>query len=168
MKWNATIGAKLLISSSAMLAPVLIMGLTSLTVSSGLSKELDNAVNSIARKQLLAGQISTAAADMNALERGIAFSTVLQQPDKAESFKQQFRSAESRVEQYLDTFKSLMKETDSKTELEDLKNEYASIKTAHEGLLQMLASQQMDQALKSFDEVLLPKLNQMSASAKKP
>src|SRR3954453_8660236 len=143
------------------------MGLTSLKVSSGLSKELDNAVNSIARKQLLAGQISTAAADMNALERGIAFSTVLQQPDKAESFKQQFRSAESRVEQYLDNFRSLMKETDSKTELEGLKNEYASIKTAHEGLLQMLASQQMDQALKSFDEVLLPKLNQMSASAKK-
>lgn len=85
-----------------MLALVLIMGLTSLKVSSRLSKELDNAVNSIARKQLLAGRISTAAADMNALERGIAFNTVLQQPDKADAFKHQLVAAEGRVEQYLE------------------------------------------------------------------
>jgi methyl-accepting chemotaxis protein len=167
VKWNATIGAKLLISSSAMLALVLIMGLTSLKVSSGLSKELDNAVNLIARKQLLAGQISTAAADMNALERGIAFNTVLQQPDKAEAFKQQFQTAEAKVEQYLNSFKALMTEGESKAELESLKSEYAGVKSAHQNLLQMLANQQMDQALKSFDETLLPKLNQMSASAKK-
>ena len=156
-----------------MLALVLIMGLTSLKVSSGLSKELDNAVNSIARKQLLAGQISTAAADMNALERGIAFNTVLQQPDKANAFKQQFHAAEGRVEQYLESFKSLVNSsermggTENKTELEALQNEYASIKTSHQSLLQMLDKQQMDQALKSFDETLLPKLNEMSASAKK-
>jgi methyl-accepting chemotaxis protein/methyl-accepting chemotaxis protein-1 (serine sensor receptor) len=150
-----------------MLALVLIMGLTSLKVSSGLSTELDNAVNSIARKQLLAGQISTSAAEMNALERGIALNTVLQMPEKAEVFKQQFHAAETRVEQYLANFKSLTKDTENKTELENVQNDYASIKTAHQNLLQMLTNQQMDLALKSFDETLLPKLIQMSASAKK-
>ena len=167
MRRKATIGTKLFISSGVMLALLLVMGLTSLKVSSGLSKELDNAVNSIARKQLLAGQISTAAADMNALERGIAFNTVLQQPDKASAFKQQFLATEGRVEQYLESFKSLMKDTDSKAELEAVQNQYASIKTANQGFLQMLEKQQMDQALKAFDETLLPKLNEMSASAKK-
>src|SRR4051794_18950546 len=150
-----------------MLALVLIMGLTSLKVSSGLSRELDNAVNSIARKQLLAGQISTAAADMNALERGIAFNTVLQQPEKAEAFKQQFRQTETRVELYLENFKSLMGATENKTDLENLQNDYAGIKSAHQSLLQMLANQQMDQALKTFDETLLPKLLQLGASAKR-
>ncbi len=164
---KATIGTKLFFSSSAMLALVLIMGLTSLKVSSGLSNELDNAVNSIARKQLLAGQISTTAADMNALERGIAFNTVLQQPEKADAFKHQFLAAEGRVEQYLERFKSLMNATESKAELEALQNQYASIKTSHQTLLQMLDKQQMDLALKSFDDTLLPKLIEMSASAKK-
>jgi methyl-accepting chemotaxis protein len=167
VKWKATIGTKLLISSSAMLVLVLIMGVTSLAVSDRLSKELDNAVNIIARKQLLAGEISTAAADMNALERGIAFSTVLQQPDKAEGFKQQFRATEDRVAQYFADFKVLRSETESGTELEALQSDYSEIKTAHLNLLQMLANQQMDLALKSFDGTLLPKLNQMSASAKK-
>src|SRR5882724_12997702 len=118
-----------------MLALVLIMGLTSLKVSSGLSRELDSAVNSIARKQLLAGQISTAAADMNALERGIAFNTVLQQPEKAEDFKRQYHAAEGRVEQYLESFKSLMNGTESKAELDTVQNEYAAIKSAHQNLL---------------------------------
>lgn len=150
-----------------MLGLVLVMGVTSLKVSNGLSKELDNAVNAIARKQLLAGQISTATSDMSALERGIAFSTVLQQPDKAESFKQQFRQAEDRVSQYLENFRALVNGSEGKAELEELQSQYAFVKTAHENLLQMLANQQMDQALKSFDETLLPKLNQMSAAAKK-
>src|SRR4051794_29934825 len=107
MRWNGTIGARLLTSSAAMAGLVLVLGITSLKVSSDLGQELDNAVHKIARKQLLAGQINAAASDMTAQERGVAFSTVLQQTDKAEGYKRAFRESQQRVEQALRDFRQL-------------------------------------------------------------
>jgi methyl-accepting chemotaxis protein/methyl-accepting chemotaxis protein-1 (serine sensor receptor) len=153
-------------SFGGMLAVVVVLGLSSLEVSSTVSRQLNEAVNVIAKKQLLAGQISTAAADLTAHERGVAFSTVLQQPDKANEFKKQFAGVQGKVDQYIADFAALMSGGDGAQELAAIRQEHEFLKKSHAELLAMLDRQQMDLALKSFDEVLLPHLNAMSAHAK--
>ncbi|MGH9627626.1 MAG: methyl-accepting chemotaxis protein [Bryobacteraceae bacterium] len=167
MRKQLTLGTKLMASFGALILLVLVVGITSLRVSSDLSSDLDNAVNVIAKMQLLAGQISTATSDMTALERGVAFSTVLQQPDKADAFKRQFQESELLVRKRLDEFSSLPGSAEIRNELEQLRREQESVRQAHDELVSLLANQQMDLALTEFDAKLLPKLNNMSARAKK-
>ncbi len=166
MAWNATIGTKLLLSTSGMLALVLLTGITSLKINSDLGRDLDQAINVTAKKELLAGQISTGASDMTALERGIAFSTVLQQPDKAAAFKSSYRDAEDRVRTALQSFRLLPNDDRSRLELDALQREFDFLQGAHADMLRLLSKQQMDLALAAFDETLLPHLNAMSTRAK--
>lgn len=167
MKWNGTIGARLLTSSAAMGGLVLVLGITSLKVSSDLGRELDNAVHKIARKQLLAGQINAAASDMTAQERAVAFSTVLQQADKADGYKRTFRESQQRVEEALRDFRQLAEIDGRSSELDGLASEYESLKRNHQAFVDMLGRQQMDLALKAFDDTVLPSLNRMSQAARR-
>ena len=79
---RAPIGTKLMVSFGGMALAIAVLALSSWQISAHLSGELDRAVNGLARKQFLAGQISTAVADITSLERGIAFATVLQGQEK--------------------------------------------------------------------------------------
>ena len=166
MKWNATIGVKLFSSFSAMLALVLILGVTSLKVNLDLGGELDNAVRVTAKKQMLAGQILATAAEMTAVERGVASAAMLQQNDKSVAFLKQYSEAEGRVRQELADFTAMPASEDTKAQLAALDSEQKALKAAQDGFVQMLARQQMDQALKTFDDTLLPKLAKMSELAK--
>src|SRR4051812_4685879 len=95
MKKKWTLIAKLRICFAAMIGLAFIVGGLALLYNTRLSRELQTAVDVVARKQLLAGQISTAASDMTAFERGIAFSAVLTQAGKMEALKGQFSQAAS-------------------------------------------------------------------------
>src|SRR5215469_5264132 len=97
MSWKATIGVKLVVSFGAMLALMLILGVASLEINMSLGAELDNAVQVTAKKQMLAGQILAGAAELNALERGVASSSMLQQTEKQGAFQQHYSGAEQRV-----------------------------------------------------------------------
>src|SRR3954466_11183011 len=97
MKKKWTLIAKLRICFAAMIGLAFIVGGLALLYNSRLSRELQTAVDVVARKQLLAGQISTAASDMTALERGIAFSAVLTQASKMETLKAQFSETAKRA-----------------------------------------------------------------------
>lgn len=166
MTKGSTLGFRLMASSSVMLLLVLALGGHSLWVCSDMGRELDKAVSSIARRQILGGQMSTAASDMIALERGVAFSTVLQESGKVVAFQQQFRQAEGRMEEHLIAFRSLLSAGEKEGELAAVEKEFRFLKNAHSDFIRMLESQQMDAALKSFDTVLLPHLNSMAAAAK--
>jgi CHASE3 domain sensor protein len=78
-----TIGQRLTIAFAALAVVTVISSVASLNMTRGLADRLDKAINVIGREQVLAGTLNTAAADMVASERGIAFSTVLQQFDKS-------------------------------------------------------------------------------------
>jgi methyl-accepting chemotaxis protein/methyl-accepting chemotaxis protein-1 (serine sensor receptor) len=161
-----TIKTKLMASCGGLLALAAVLGVSSLQVVSSVRRELDAAVNVIARKQMLAGQISTAAADMTACERGVAFSTVLQQPDKAADFKRRYAAVQEKVEEHIASFTALMSAGDSRQELEAIRSEHEFLKRGHAEMIAMLEREQMDAALKHFDETLLPHLNTLSTHAK--
>ncbi len=166
MKWKATIGVKLVVSFGAMLALVLILGVTSLKINMDLGAELDNAVRVTARKQMLAGQILATAAEMTAMERGVASSEMLQEKEKSKAFLVQYSDAEKRVAQLLADFMAMPLTEDTKPQLAALDTEQVALKTTQETFVTMLLKQQMDQALKVFDEALLPRLAKMSELAR--
>lgn len=166
MKWKATIGVKLYSSFGAMLALVLILGVTSLKINLDLGAELDSAVRVTAKKQMLAGQILAAAAEMTAVERGVASSEMLQQKDKSAAFLKQYATAEKRVREQLSEFAALSRSEETRAQLAALEAEQTALEKTQEGFVAMLQKQQMDQALKVFDETLLPKLAKMSELAK--
>lgn len=167
MKWKATIGVKLVVSFGAMLALVLILGVTSLKINMDLGAELDNAVRVTAKKQMLAGQILATTAEMTAFERGVASSEMLQQKDKSDAFLKLYAEAERRVRQELADFTALPGSVEeTRTQLAALDTEQNALTKIQEGFVAMLQKQQMDKAFKSFDEALLPKLAKMSELAR--
>jgi methyl-accepting chemotaxis protein len=149
-----------------MLALVLVLGVTSLKINLDLGAELDSAIRVTAKKQMLAGQILATAAEMTALERGVASSEMLQQSGKAKAFLAQYVGAEKRVRQELSDFMAMPSSDDTRTQLAALATEQSALKTTQDEFIKMLEKQQMDQALKTFDEVLLPKLAKMSDLAR--
>jgi methyl-accepting chemotaxis protein len=159
-------GTKLTISSACLLALMMVLGGFSLRFSSELASELERAVKIVARKQLLAGQISTATAEMRIAERGIAFSTVLQQSDKAAAFARQFDQADTAARSALREFSSLEGTAETKAALDQLYVVLGQIEGAHRNLLSMLSNQQIDLALKTFEESTLPKLMEMNRVSK--
>jgi methyl-accepting chemotaxis protein len=166
VKWKATIGVKLVVSFGAMLALVLILGVTSLKINLDLGAELDSAVRVTARKQMLAGQILATTAEMTALERGVASSEMLQQKDKSKAFLKQYGDAEKRTVQELADFTAMPSSEETRTQLAALDAEQNALKKTQESFVTMLQKQQMDRALKAFDDVLLPKLAKMSELAR--
>ncbi len=166
MKWKATIGVKLFTSFGAMLALVLILGVTSLKINLDLGAELDSAVRVTAKKQMLAGQILATAAEMTALERAVASSEMLQQKDKSEAYLKQYSGAEKRARQELADFAAFPASEETRTQLAALDSEQSALQKTQESFVFMLQKQQMDQALKAFDESLLPRLAKMSDLAR--
>jgi methyl-accepting chemotaxis protein/methyl-accepting chemotaxis protein-1 (serine sensor receptor) len=166
VKWKATIGVKLVVSSGAMLALVLILGVTSLKINMDLGADLDDAVRVTARKQMLAGQILATTAEMTGLERGVASSEMLQLKDKSLAFLKQYAEDEKRSRQQLADFRALPSSEETHTQLAAIEAEQNALKKTHDRFVEMLGKQQMDQALKSFDDAVLPRLAKMSELAR--
>lgn len=159
-----TIGKKLLACFGATLALVLLLGGASLHINSVLSGELDRAVKLIARRQLLAGKLNTAAEKMGALDRGIAFSLVLQQMQKAETFRRNFDKAASDVRRYLDEL-DVTADNSNRNDLRTLRTLSSQVESAQTDFLRLLSAQQFDIALKAFDENVAPRIQSFSEVA---
>ena len=162
MRWKTTIGVKLACSFAAMLALVLILGLTTLKLNMDLGTELDDAVHVTAAKQMLAGQILAEAAQMTAFERAVASNTMLQKNDQAASFQKQFTATATSVQEHLASFEALPNSQDTKMHLASIEDELKTLRQTNDNFVAMLGKQQMDQALKLFDASLLPSLDKMS------
>jgi Sec-independent protein translocase protein TatA len=152
-----TIGKKLLTAFGAMLGMALILGGIAQHAMEGLNQDLNRAVNVTARRQFLAGEIGGATREMEGLERGIALSLILQQANRSAAYQQQFDAASSRLTRALSEFRGLMESGEPHETVDALVEKSRSVLDAHRSFLGMLAAQQMDAALKAFDETLLPR-----------
>ena len=166
MSWKSTIGVKLVSSFGVMLALVVILGVTSLKINMDLASELDSAVRVTAKQQMLAGQILAEASEMTAVERGVASSTMLQQAEKVLAFQKQYLAAEQSVQQHLADFEAMPASPEVRERLVAIETELKGLKQTNETFTAMLGKQQMDQALKLFDESLLPHLGKTSDMAR--
>jgi methyl-accepting chemotaxis protein/methyl-accepting chemotaxis protein-1 (serine sensor receptor) len=167
MKKKWTLIAKLRMCFAAMIGLAFVVGGLALFYNSRLSRELQTAVDVVARKQLLAGQISTAAADMTALERGIAFSAVLTQANKMEALKAQFSESASRASNDLLELKRLDHSEQARENIRELEKAHQGVLAAHSEMMRLLSNQQMDVALQKFESDVAPRLQEIAAAAKR-
>lgn len=158
-----TIGQKLTGGFATMLAGTVVLALVSQITIRSLRRDLNGAVNGSARRQQLATEIGAATADMAGLERGVALSSILTQPDKAEAAKQQYGAAANRLAKSLAGYRNLS-QGEARSAIDSLAAKAELARQAHQEFLGLLAAQQMDAALKAFDERVLPRVVDISAA----
>src|SRR4051794_19545727 len=108
MKSRMTIGTKLTISYSAMLALMLVMGTTDLRSIDQVNSELVTATQKTARRLQLAGIMDKAGSDMLAGQRGIVMFTYAKDPARVQAAKTLFHSAADRWQAAIDEVLPLM------------------------------------------------------------
>jgi methyl-accepting chemotaxis protein WspA len=129
-----------------------------------ITKELYNAVNVTARKQQLAGQIATAAAQMLTAENGNLLGSILQRSAVVSQSRQQFREQSARMEKALAEFRPLSDST-TMASADALAGMLASAARADDEMMQYLDKQQFDAVQKTFEESVQPRLREISAQA---
>ena len=160
-----TIGKKLLISFGATIALTVALAIAALQINGSLQGELDRAVKVTAKRQLLAGKLSATAENMVALDRGIAFSLVLQQLEKAQNLRREFDQASQSLRRDLSDIHSIADNT-AQEDLRELDNLYSSVDLGQREFMQQLSGQQLDVALKTFDEQVAPRIRKLSDKAR--
>src|SRR3954447_21592539 len=167
MKKKWTLIAKLQTSFAAIIGLSLLVDGLAYLYSTRLSRELQTAVDVVARKQLLAGRISTAAADMTALERGIAFSAVLTQTQKMEALSRQFADAAALATGDMLELDKLSASQEARESIRELQKAHHAVLLAHSDMLKLLSNQQMDVALQKFESEAAPRLQTIGSAAKR-
>lgn len=160
-----TIGKKLLISFGATIALTVALAIAALQINGSLQGELDRAVKVTAKRQLLAGKLSATAENMVALDRGIAFSLVLQQLEKAQNLRREFDQASQGLRRDLSDIHSIADNT-SQEDLRELDTLYGSVDAGQREFMQQLSAQQLDIALKTFDGEVAPRIRKLSEKAR--
>jgi methyl-accepting chemotaxis protein WspA len=161
---NLTIGTKLLIGVGIMFGVALFLSCAWIIQNRGLSKELESAINVTARRQQLAGQIGTAAAQMLTAEDGVVLGAILQRSGLVAQSKRQFRDQSARMEKALAEFRPLC-DAASLGSVNALEGTLESAARADDEMMQSLDKQQFDVVQKTFEESVQPRLREISAQA---
>jgi len=157
-----TIGTTLLLGFGIMLGVALFLGCAWIIQNKGLTKELEDAVNVTARRQQLAGQIGTAAAQMLTAETGNVLGSILQNGAVVSQSKRQFREQSARMNKALAEFRPLC---DSATlaSVNAFAGMLESASRADDEMMQYLDKQQFDAVQKTFGESVQPRLREIEA-----
>ncbi|HEV2448647.1 MAG TPA: methyl-accepting chemotaxis protein, partial [Candidatus Sulfopaludibacter sp.] len=130
-----------------------------------LTKELNRAANVTARKQYLAGAVSTATGEMTGSERAVVLATVLGNKDEAERYRQNFQAHAAELQQALSELHKMPATSDAAALLDTLDHQCAQVLQSHEELRQAITGQQMDAALAIFASRVQPRLNEIGQQA---
>jgi Skp family chaperone for outer membrane proteins len=144
---------KLLSASGVMLGVMLLISSADLMVTQDLKGDLNRAANITARRQYLAGEVSTATAEMAGAERGSVLASVLGAAAEAEQYRQSFATRAARLQQALRDLHGLSEGADEGGMLATLDRQTAQLLEAHQELHQASAGQQMDAALQIEPEI---------------
>jgi methyl-accepting chemotaxis protein/methyl-accepting chemotaxis protein-1 (serine sensor receptor) len=166
MMKKATIGVKLGAAFGCLLAVTVVLGAALVRMTGDLTSELERAVNVVARTQLLAGHTATATAKMAVYERSIALALVLQQGEKAAGYRRDYEAAEVEMAGRVRDLADVVADEQGRHIVRTLSEKIEAQRRNHRDFLALLAGQQIDAALKLFDERVAPSLQDMSASAK--
>jgi methyl-accepting chemotaxis protein len=156
---------KLLGAFGVMLAVLLLLSGAGLMVTRDLSQDLDRAANVTARKQYLAGQVSSATGEMTGCERGRVLSSVLGNKAEADQYQQDFRSHAEVLQQALGELHKMPATQDASSLLETLDRQDAALLQAHNELDRAMVGQQMDAALAIFAQKVQPLLEEIGRQA---
>lgn len=157
---------KLIGSVGLLVALALVVGGGALIVNYRLSSVMNEAINEKARMRFVASMISREAIEMDAAERGQAFSMMLQQTQQADAMRSRFRTAQDSFARLAGEYTAGVKNTPGASDVANLITTFEASKQMHEELRRLMEQQKMDQAISLLNEKLLPQLTGLSQSAK--
>ena len=108
MNSQMTIGKKLMLAFGLMMALIVGLGYSSLSSVGTLAGELDKAVNKTAKKTEMAGQMQSAVVEMRAGQRGLILFSMMKESAKAQSARQAFQGAVTRIEKVIADIRPLL------------------------------------------------------------
>lgn len=152
---------KLLIGFSVMLGLGLVISAGSLLVIQSLNGELDRAANVTARAQYQAGHVSTATAQMDALESSGVLAAVLSDKGRSDQLLQAFQEREKFLTVALDELLKTADSAEGANLIRSLSREAQQASQANAELRQAMSNQQMDAALAIFSQKVQPLLEQI-------
>jgi methyl-accepting chemotaxis protein/methyl-accepting chemotaxis protein-1 (serine sensor receptor) len=165
MKSEMTIGRKLLIGFGVAFGLTLLVSVVALTNIGRLSGTIDKIAEVESRKQTLAGEISSVASDLIALERGIIVGSFMKDDASRAKYSQQFQESLGRMKQDVDEFAPLVETAEGRRILEDIRSTIPRMARAHEEFCSLATSGQTEAANAAFVQSALPAAAQGKDSA---
>ena len=156
---------KLLSGFGVMLVLVLGFAASAWIMVTSFQGDLDRAVNLTARKQYLAGGVSTAASEITSLARGSVLSSVVADEAHARSYQEQFGTVSARLRQVLTELARISRGQELSTILRSLQEQAELLEAGRLELQRAMANQQLDAALTIFSQKLQPRLEQIGQAA---
>lgn len=148
------------------MALALVVGGGALAVNYRLSSVLDEAINVKARMRFVASQIGREAIEMDAAERGLAFSMMLQQAQQADAMRSRFAAAQDNFSRLAGEYAAVVKNTAASSDVATLQATFEATRHMHQDLRRLMEEQKMDQAIALLNERLLPQLASLNNSSK--
>ena len=149
MKSQMTIGKKLTLSFSALLALLLGLAYSFLSSVGALSADLDKAVHQTARKIELVGQIQTTVSNLRAGQRGLILFSMLKDAPKVEMARETFRSASTGIEQLIAEIRPLLVTDAGRQALDAIQAQMGMWMPLYREIEQACAAQRFDGAMTS-------------------
>ena len=165
MTHRATIGTKLSLCFSAMLAISLLLGATALYFIMNLGGMLEDTASILLKKTTLVGSIQAAASDLIATENQIILRNMVQDQGQVARLADEYRQVSQGMQRDLSEIEPLLETAEGRQIISDLKRAQAECARNHEEMAQALASQRGDVALKIFGERVTPMVQNMKARA---
>jgi methyl-accepting chemotaxis protein len=152
------IGTKLLLCMGAVLGIAALVGASTCLFLRSAEKSMEHIVHVTAEKRTLADELSRAASDLLAQERGIVLGSILQQPATVQQSKEQVQNAFARIDAAFKGLEPILETEEDRAVISRLREQFRSVRAAHDEILGHIERQQFDQVQKVFDDRVLPKL----------
>lgn len=156
-----TLTKKLLGGFGLMLAMQVVCNVASFVVIRSSQSDLDQSINVIGRKRLLANQINTSSTQMMSLERGSVLAAVVGDKAHSDSYQQEFHNPQLKLRSSLEELQGLVAGGDTSALLRKLADSDRLVGDAQSELEQAMARQQMDAALAIFGQKVQPQLDEI-------
>lgn len=153
---SMTIGRKLMIGCGVIITLAVGVGASSFFGIRLLEGDLTYLVEKAARRDVLAGEIRTSAAEMASLERAILIRGMLQNEQLISRHKSEFEAVVKQMEDRLREMTSLADTAEAQAQIHKIWQDVAQAKSAHYRLTGALAAQRADLAIQLYDEAITP------------
>ncbi len=156
-----TLTKKLLGGFGLMLVTQVVCSVASFVMIRSSQNDLDQSINVIGRKRLLANQINASSTQMMSLERGSVLAAVVGDKAHSDSYQQEFHNPQQKLRGSLDELQRIVAGSDMSALLRKLADSDRLVGEAQSELEQAMAKQQMDAALAIFGQKVQPQLEEI-------
>ena len=157
-----TIGRKLTAGCTVMLVLTLGAGISSFQAVNQLERDFDHFADKAAKRDALASQIRTHAVEMASIDRAILIRGMLQAQDLVARHKAEFEVVNTKIDERLNQIGKLLETDEARAAIQRVTADVNNAKSAHMELTQALAAQQADQAIRLYDEKIIPSADRVS------